>query len=254
MTSGAIASQFTLGGVTCSTMSIPELLGEIRTLLSDPSIRPRSIVCVNAYIHNLARANDELRTCLNGSHIVAIDGMSVVWAGRLLGAQVKARCNMTEAFREFLCEPDMHETRAILIGGADGVAEMAAAAITSRSHCTVVGAYSGFLEDAEYTRLLAEVPDVDFVLAGMGTPRSEKLLTEVIPRVLPEAIGWHIGGGTIEFLAGVKKEAPAAFRRSGLQWLYRLSLEPRRLWRRYLLGNPAFAWHAVREIVKARAK
>jgi N-acetylglucosaminyldiphosphoundecaprenol N-acetyl-beta-D-mannosaminyltransferase len=60
--------------------------------------------------------------------------------------------------------------------------------------------------------------------------------------VRPEAIAWHIGGGTIMFLAGKLKEAPVWMRRSGLQWLHRLAIEPRRMWRRYLLGNVQFAW------------
>ncbi len=246
------ATAFRLGGVQCDTLTVPELLSDVRSMLADATQQPRAILCVNAHIHNLARRDPSLLECLARARVVAIDGVSVVWAGRMLGAPVRERCNMTEAFRAFLDDPDAPESRAIVIGGADGLAERAGEAISSRSRCRVVAAHSGFLEDSAYPDLLADAGDVDFVLAGMGSPRSEKLLTDLVPRILPGAIGWHIGGGTIEFLSGVRKEAPVILRRSGLQWLYRLCKEPRRMWKRYLVGNPVFVWHTLRESLKAR--
>jgi N-acetylglucosaminyldiphosphoundecaprenol N-acetyl-beta-D-mannosaminyltransferase len=82
----------------------------------------------------------------------------------------------------------------------------------------------------------------------MGTPKSERVL-HLASKLCPKAIIWHIGGGTVRFYAGTLKEAPAWMRRSGLQWMHRLALEPRRMWKRYVLGNPLFVWR----ILTARA-
>lgn len=242
------------GGVVCSTLTTTDLLTEIRLLLSDVRQQPRTINCVNAHIHNLARCNEHLRSCLERSRIVAIDGMSVVWAVRLSGESVSGRCNMTEAFREFLFDPTLPKTKGVLIGGEDGVASKAASRISKHSRCSIVETYSGFLSYQEYYDLLGRVGDVEFVFVGMGTPRSEVLVAELVPEVLPAAIGWHIGGGTIEILAGKRTEAPVFLRRAGMQWLYRLCREPKRLWKRYLLGNPLFAWHAARQILRVKSR
>ena len=92
---------------------------------------------------------------------------------------------------------------------------------------------------------------VDFVFVGMGTPRSETVL-DSLAELAPNAILWHIGGGTIGFYAGTIKEAPIWMRKSGLQWLHRLILEPKRMWKRYILGNCEFVFYSIVDIFSER--
>ena len=99
---------------------------------------------------------------------------------------------------------------------------------------------SDYVEPILYDRFDAEhFPDVDLILIGMGSPKSERVAT-IAAEECPRAVVWHIGGGTIRFLAGTVREAPTLMRRMGLQWLHRLLVEPRRMWRRYLVGNWVF--------------
>ena len=83
------------------------MLDEIRLLLCDRALQPRSILDLNAHIFNLAWTNEALRKSLDAARIVTIDGMAVVWACRLFGCEVRERCNSTEAFRAFILEHDM---------------------------------------------------------------------------------------------------------------------------------------------------
>lgn len=231
---------FNYGILKCSTHSKAQLILEIKTLLADKNIRPRIINCVNAHIYNMAAIDPCLREKLNASRIIAADGMSIVWTARLFGGKIPERCNMTEAFRIFLAEPNMPETKAVLFGGKDNEVQIAADAITnSSSHCRVIRAVSGYLDDDCYTDILEELQDVDLILIGMGTPKSEQI-ADLASRMCPQAVTWHIGGGTILFYAGVVREAPTWLRVAGLQWLHRLCLEPRRMWKRYIIGNLKF--------------
>ena len=233
-------SSFPFGPLQCSTHGIPELLDEIRALLADPHDSPRTINCVNAHIFNLAWRDGDLAGTLNDSRVLAVDGMSIVWAARLLGAPVRARCNMTEALRAFLEDRSFPATRAVLIGGTEEVAALAAEEINRRScHTTVVDALSGYLGEEDYVSYFRDRPPPDLVFVGIGTPQSERI-SALISEVQPRTLVWHIGGGTILFLSGRLHEAPRWMRRSGLQWMHRLLLEPRRLWKRYLVGNLLF--------------
>ncbi|MCC6797166.1 MAG: WecB/TagA/CpsF family glycosyltransferase [Candidatus Hydrogenedentes bacterium] len=241
-----------MGGVKCSTHSIPQLLSEVRTLLERRYDQPRSILCVNAHIYNLAFRDSSLRDALNNARIVTADGMSIVWLSRLWNAVVPERCNMTEAFRAFLQSTTMRPSTAVLIGLTEAEAKRAAQRINAASnHCTVVKAYSGFLTEAEYVEILDSIDKVDFIFVGMSTPRTERTC-ELARRRCPESIVWGIGAGTIRIYAGTMKEASPFFRRHGLQWLHRLANEPFKLWRRYLIGNPLFLYRAIRLSMQSR--
>lgn len=229
-----------VGPLDCTTHTRRQFVAELRGLLQDRKAQPRTLACINAHIHNLAVHDAGLRQRLNAMRVVAADGISIVWASRVLGHAIPERCNMTEAFRDFLETGDMPPSSAVLIGCTEEEVARAARTIGRLSgHCRIVAAWSGYRTMADYRVLLAEQEAVDLVLVGAGTPRSEELVERAC-EWQPEAVAWHIGGGTIRILAGTIREAPAWMRWAGLQWLHRLWLEPVRLGRRYLVGNPTF--------------
>jgi N-acetylglucosaminyldiphosphoundecaprenol N-acetyl-beta-D-mannosaminyltransferase len=125
--------RFSLGGVPCSTHTIPELLAELRALLADQTLRPRMILTLNAHIYNRAAVDPVLRRHLEAARIVTADGMGIVWAARLFGVRMAERCNMTEAFRAFLTAPGVPPSRALLIGCSPAEAAAAAAEINRLS-------------------------------------------------------------------------------------------------------------------------
>jgi exopolysaccharide biosynthesis WecB/TagA/CpsF family protein len=210
--------------------------------------RERTLVLnfINAHLYNMAIRVAGFRGYLERSDIITADGMSIVWAARLLGYSMEQRCNMTEAFRAFLEDRDMPESQSVLVGADEENMIRAKNSINkASSHCCLVDCISGFKGDEAYRRFFQRHAGVDMVFLGMGSPKSERI-AEIAASVCSHAIVWHIGGGTIMFYAGALVEAPVWMRRLGLQWLHRLWIEPRRMWKRYLIGNPLFVWHVLR--------
>jgi len=245
---------FKLGSIKCSTHSISQLLDEIRVLLNDKSLWPRTFLVVNAHIYNTAYRDTDLRQILNAARVVSTDGMAIVWASRLFGARISERCNATEAFRAFLETKSMPATRGILVGITENEARAAANNMESMStHCRIVKTISGFLNDADYKRVFSSLTDIDFIFLGMSTPKTERI-AEIAGETCPRAIVWHIGAGTIKIFADTMKEAPVFWRRAGLQWLHRLCCDPITLWRRYLIGNPLFIYRIFKASLQASQK
>ena len=228
------------GNIKCSSHSIQQQLDEILALLKDRSLQPRLILTMNAHIFNMAYSDEKLRSIMNSARMVTADGMAIVWASRLFDEKIESRCNATEAFRAFLAEESMPENRGLLIGCTNVEVEKARKNIHNASgHCAIIEAVDGFRDNESYARLLGKHQDIDFIFLGMGTPKTE-IIGYLASSLCPNAIVWGIGGGTIKIYSDTTKEAPSIFRRTGFQWLYRLMLDPKRLWRRYLIGNPLF--------------
>ncbi|MDB6059029.1 MAG: N-acetylmannosaminyltransferase [Verrucomicrobiales bacterium] len=234
-----------IGPILCSPHTIPQFVAEIRTLLADRALQPRTVACINAHVYNLAMQDPKLRQFLNGVRINTADGAAIVWAAQLCGGNIPERCNMTEAFRAFLENAAMPHTKAILVGSTDEECQAAARHISSmQKHCEIVATYSGFLDEAAYKNVFHQHCDADFILMGMSTPRTE-YTAEWAASICPDAIVWVIGAGTIRIFAGTMIEAPVWMRRVGLQWLHRLFSDPRALWKRYIIGNPRFILHVL---------
>ena len=245
--SSAPMHRIQIGPIRCSSHTIRQTLDEVRRLLRDRALRPRGILDLNAHIFNLAWTNKALRRSLDAARIVTADGMGVVWACRLFGHEVPERCNSTEAFRAFVLEHDMPANKGVLVGATQPEVEAAAAEIGKvSSHCRIIKAVSGYMEDEDYRKMFIEAADADFIFLGLSTPNTQRV-ADIAFAVRPDAITWGIGAGTIKIFAGTMSEAPVFWRRTGLQWLYRLFEDPKNLWRRYLLGNPLF----VARVLKA---
>jgi N-acetylglucosaminyldiphosphoundecaprenol N-acetyl-beta-D-mannosaminyltransferase len=242
----ALLPKISIGPVNCSPHTMVQLVDDLRHLVANEFEQPRTILCTNAHIYNLAVTDAALRKSLNDARINAADGKAICWAARMCGGDIPERCNMTEAFRAFLQDSRMPKTTAILVGMTEAECETAARTINAaQPHCKVISTNSGFLDDAAYTKIFQQHSSVDFIFLGMGTPRTE-LTAQLAASVCPNAIVWGIGAGTIRIYAGTMKEAPTWMRRIGLQWLHRLFSDPRNLWKRYIIGNPRFVFHILR--------
>jgi N-acetylglucosaminyldiphosphoundecaprenol N-acetyl-beta-D-mannosaminyltransferase len=247
ITNKAQPTSFKMGGVNCSTHTINQLLADIYLLLENKTITPRTILCINAHIYNMAYNDIFLRDILNSARIVAADGASIIWGSRIFNNAISERCNMTEAFRAFLMDENVRHCSGIIIGNTDYEAMLAANKINKISYnCKILKSYSGFLSDDDYKKIFNSLNNIDFIFLGMSTPRSEKI-SEIGKVICPKAIVWHIGAGTIKILAGTMREAPEFMRRHSLQWLHRLTCNPLLLWHRYLVGNPLFFYRIIKE-------
>ncbi len=214
----------------------------------------RHYVCVTG-VHGVmeCQKDEELRRIHNGSGLTVPDGMPLVWAGRLNGFSRIGRVFgpelMLEVCRRSVAAGQTH----FLYGGAAGVAEELKRRLRREfPEIRIVGTFTPPfrpLTPAEEEQLLEQVarakPDIFWV--GLSTPKQERFMAAYLPKLDTRVM---LGvGAAFDFHTGRAQDAPGWVKRSGLQWLHRLSQDPRRLWRRYLINNPVFVAKFIRQLL-----
>ena len=192
------------------------------------------------------RRRPAIREAFERCELVVADGMPLVWASRVQGTPLPARVAGSDLVLLLAAAAAQHGRFLYLLGGAPGTADAAAEELRKRyadlriagTHCPPLGFESSEGElDAIRRRLQTGQPDIVYI----GLPLAKQvLLMELLRDVVPDA--WLVGVGvSFSFVTGDVRRAPAWVQRSGLEWVFRLSQEPRRLGRRYLVeGLPFF--------------
>lgn len=198
----------------------------------------------NAHCLNLAYRDPEYRRILNQSAAVWPDGSGIKLAGRLLGFSIPENVNGTDMF-PLLCSG---KYSIWLLGAAPGVAEQAAERVRGQFPAVrIAGTCHGFFaDDGEERRALDAVnaANPDLLLVALGVPKQEKWMAAHLHELRCGAV---IGvGGLLDFMSGRIPRAPHWLRRLGLEWSWRLAMEPARLFRRYVIGNPLFVCRVVK--------
>jgi N-acetylglucosaminyldiphosphoundecaprenol N-acetyl-beta-D-mannosaminyltransferase len=181
------------------------------------------------------------------------DGMPVVWFGRLKGARNIERCYGPDLFRDVLTGTASLPVRHFFCGGKAGVADelkKAAAAKFGNTNC--VGTYSPPFRDmieGEWKELATTVENAKphIIWVGMSTPKQEMFAFELSKRVRVHFI--ITVGAAFDIHTGRLRQAPAVLQKMGLEWLFRLAVEPRRLWRRYARVVPLFLFYAAKDLL-----
>ncbi len=192
----------------------------------------------------IAERDLAFRAAYAAADLSLADGMPVVWASRLLGAPVPEKISGSDLIEPLVRRAAERRWRVFLVGAGPGVAEEAATRLARDMGVNVVGTFAprirldgGADDTAETVRKIREARP-DLLLVAFGAPKQEvwshRYRTELGPVV---TVGI---GASLDFLAGRIRRAPRWVSRSGLEWLWRLVREPRRLWRRYLVQDPAF--------------
>lgn len=200
---------------------------------------------VIANVHTLNQACDEpaYRTVLQRADLVLRDGVGVELAAKLRGAEPGHNFVGTDFVPDLLAALGPAPVRVFLFGAQAGVAERAGCALERRApNVRVVGTAAGF---GAFARVVAQVraarPDV--LLVALGNPLQESWIDQHRTMLgVPVAIGV---GALFDYLAGRVRRAPRWVQRFRGEWLFRLVVEPGRLWRRYVVGNPRFLWRVV---------
>ena len=195
---------------------------------------------LNAHNANVASRDKDFALALR-DFLILPDGVGVDVASRMLyGSTFPANLNGTD-FIPALFEAAPGPLRIGLLGARRAIAEKAAAKLSALApqHDYVV-IHDGFFPPAEEPAILERIKQqrLDILLVALGVPRQEYWIAR---HITPGHCTMPIGvGALLDFLSGAVPRAPAWVRSLRLEWLYRLYLEPGRLWRRYILGNPAF--------------
>jgi N-acetylglucosaminyldiphosphoundecaprenol N-acetyl-beta-D-mannosaminyltransferase len=229
-------------GVRVDDVTMSEALTRVEEMVAQGA--PHQVVTLNPEFIMRAQEDAVFRRVLAEADLAIPDGQGLLWAARLLGRPLRERVAGSDMAPALAGLSAQHGYRLYLLGAAPGVAERAAAVLEERyPGVQIVGTFSGSPAPAEedeiVDRIVAAQPNMLFV--AYGAPAQDLWIHRNQPRMqVPVAMGV---GGTLDFIAGVRKRAPLWMRRAGLEWLYRLIQEPRR-WRR-MLALPRFAWRVA---------
>jgi N-acetylglucosaminyldiphosphoundecaprenol N-acetyl-beta-D-mannosaminyltransferase len=232
-------------------VTMEEAVDRVSGMLEESRDRAAHIVTMNAQFVEIAHQDERFAALMRRADLNVADGLSLVWASRFLGQSLPERVAGVDLMIR-LCETAAANGKTVyFLGGTPGAAFRTAERLReSLPALQIVGIDCpphGFVQNAEQCRRVADrinavKPDLLFV--GLGAPKQEYWIER--NAYLPAKVMMGIGG-SFEFAAGFRKRAPIFWQKTGVEWLWRLCLEPRRLWRRYLIGNSIFIFLVFRQ-------
>jgi N-acetylglucosaminyldiphosphoundecaprenol N-acetyl-beta-D-mannosaminyltransferase len=235
-------------GVGVSAIDMDRAVAEVTRWIQD---RDQHYVCITG-VHGVmeSQRDPELLAIHNGSGLTTPDGMPLVWAGRRAGMAHMRRVYGPDLMLALCRLAAERGWSCFFYGAAEGVPELLAERLAARfPGLKVAGTMSPPFrpltpeEDAKVVECInAAAPDILWV--GLSTPKQERWMAAHVARLtVPVLVGV---GAAFDIHAGLLPQAPRWMQRAGLEWLYRLLREPRRLWRRYLRNNPRFVLAILR--------
>jgi len=230
-------------GVGVDALTVDQLLHRIDQLARG-SLQ-HQVAYVNADCLNRTVFDRRYRAILHEADVVYADGMGVVWASQLTTRPLPERITLGDVLPEVCRLAVERRLRLFFLGAAPGVAERAAQQLQTRfPSLSIVGTHHGYFSAHESAAVIDAINEAQphLLLVGMGVPRQEKWLWQHREQ-LRVPILWGVGA-LFDYYAGRVRRAPRWMGRVGLEWLFRLAVEPRRLWRRYVLGNLFFLLRA----------
>lgn len=234
----------TLLGVEINNLTVQQFLARLTEFIQSP--RTNHIAYVNIDCINIAQVDRNYARILRDADLVYPDGMGVVFASWIFGQPLRERVNAGDLLPEFCRMCVERGYRIYLLGGEPGIAETAARNLMRDfPGLAVVGTHHGYFKESESADLIREInaSGAHVLMVGMGAPRQEVWIRRH-KESLAAPVAWGVGA-LFDYYAQKFPRAPVWMRRIGLEWLFRLLLEPRRLWKRYLLGNFIFTFRVA---------
>lgn len=215
-------------GVGFDDLTIEEAADRASALLEEEGFH--YVVTPNPELVDRARREETFREALNGADLVLPDGIGVVYAARLLGRSLKGRCPGIDFAGKLMERMARKGQRLYLLGAKPGVAEAAAARLEVRyPGLTICGIHDGyFQEDGPVVEDIRKA-GADVVFVCLGFPKQEYWMVKNGPATGARLLAGL--GGSLDVFAGVVERAPESWQRLGLEWLYRLTREPKRIGR-----------------------
>ncbi len=218
----------------------------------------RGTICV-ANVHMVMEAYDDpiFREMVNGASFVTADGMPLVWVQRLLGNRKAQRVYGPQLMEILLAAAAKNRIPVGLFGGKPDILDRLLQRIQAE-YPTISIVYSSsppfrHLAPQEEESIIGRINEsgARLLFIGLGCPKQEIWMARNGEKINAVVVGV---GAAFDFLSGSKPQAPLWMRRSGLEWLFRLLTEPRRLWRRYFYNNPRFIWHVAKQLFRSKNK
>ncbi|MCI0398618.1 MAG: WecB/TagA/CpsF family glycosyltransferase [Chloroflexi bacterium] len=245
-----VANQINILGVRVHALTVALLHQQIDDEIRNG--RHSLVLNVNVHCLNLAYELAWLRRLLNNARVVFCDGAGVRLGARILGYHLPQRITYADWIWQLadFCAERGHTL--FLLGARPGVVQRAVERLEQRyPRLEIVGVQDGYFnkerEDSENKAVVEEINRLqpDILIVGFGMPLQERWLMENWER-----LDVHValtGGAVFDYISGELRRPSSWMTNHGLEWLGRLVIEPRRLWRRYIVGNPRFLWRVLKE-------
>jgi len=234
-----VSDTVNIRGVLIDRVDMGEALSRIEGFISEG--RPHRVVTVNLDYLRHSRRDEHFRDAVNSADLAVADGAPLVWASRLFGHPLPERVTGVDLADRCAELAAARSYRLFLLGAGPGVAEGVARVLEQKyPGLHIAGTYTppfGEFSEEEEQRIRERIRRAkpDILLVGLPTPRQELWNHGRAEEWgVPVTIGV---GAAFDMLGGLVPRAPRWMQRSGLEWLFRLWIEPRRLWKRYLLHD-----------------
>jgi N-acetylglucosaminyldiphosphoundecaprenol N-acetyl-beta-D-mannosaminyltransferase len=235
----APTEKVTLFGIPIDNLTKAEVVDRIEAMVKGGGVHQHVVVNVDKIVK--MESNSSLRAAVLDCDLITVDGQPVIWVSRLFKCPIKERVTGVDLFDALMARCAESGLRPYLLGAHQEIAAKTVDALKARyPKLQLAGWRNGYWMADEESNIVQEImrarPDV--LCMAVGSPKQELFLGKWKQEMgVPFVMGV---GGSFDVTAGVLRRAPGWMQRAGLEWLFRLAQEPRRLWRRYLNEDVAF--------------
>ena len=231
--------RYSLLNTYVDALSMEETIKTVEEIIHEG--KPTQHVVINASKINMMRKDPKLQKIVNACPLINADGASIIWAAKRLGIPLKERVTGIDLFLRLVALAEQKKYKVYLFGAKQEVVLKVKNIFEERyPGLQIVGYRNGYFQEAEEEQIVKDMAasGADMMFVAFSSPKKEYWIAKYIQELhIPFVMGV---GGSFDVVAGVTQRAPLWIQRCGMEWFYRFVQEPRRLWKRYIVGNVAF--------------
>ncbi len=226
-------------------LTMEETISEVEKIIARGV--PTQHVVINANKVNLMNEDPELKRIVNECPLINADGISILWAAKVLGLPIKERVTGIDLFLNLVKVASEKGYKIYLFGAKEEVVRKVKKVFEEEyPTLQIVGYRNGYFTEEDEPEIVKNMAEsgADMMFVAFSSPKKEYWINKYINQLnIPFVMGV---GGSFDVVAGVTERAPKWVQIRGFEWLYRLVQEPRRMWRRYVIGNAQFIGYTVK--------
>jgi N-acetylglucosaminyldiphosphoundecaprenol N-acetyl-beta-D-mannosaminyltransferase len=241
-----LSNRITISGIPVDNLTEDEAVAAIDGMIAAGGTHYGAVI--NAAKVVAADRDEQLKRTLIEADLITADGMSVIWASRVLGVRLKERVTGIDLFQRLVRHAAQRGLSVYFLGARESSVRGTVEFFSTRyPSLRIAGWRDGYFKTAEDQSVSKSIKDsgADLLFVAFGSPKQEYWIASNVEQT---GVGFALGvGGSFDHLSGFARRAPMWMQRAGLEWFHRLMQEPRRLWRRYLIGNASFVGLILRQ-------
>jgi len=243
----SVNERVTILGCPIDNMTMSETVKRVDDLIIEGGVHQHVVVNVDKLLK--VRRDENLKKIISSCDIINADGMPLVWVSSFFGARLKERVAGIDLMERLIEFASQKGYRIFVLGAHKNVVKKVVKTFKDKyTNLEIAGYRDGYwkLEEENTVAKLIKNSKPDILFVAISSPKKEVFLSKYLDYMnVPFVMGV---GGSFDVVAGLAKRAPKWMQDSGLEWLYRLIQEPRRMWKRYLIGNSVFIWYVIKEL------